>query len=189
MPCTDLAFAFAFAFDLVTRAIFLGVGGGRDDDLCRAKPVVRTYLVVLVLVLVLVLVPVVLACWATYVIPDAAPLPLINKSSPGTTLATSKMGVGGGMPVMDWLVPEALGFALVGNAPDRSAAARILLRLLLVVVAGDEVGADDDDEVTSTTLVFFTAPLLLRHRRRQLMLLRLLSPRPRRRLDGTSLID
>ena len=136
------------------------------------------------------LVPVVLACWATYVIPDAAPLPLINKSSPGTTLATSKMGVGGGMPVMDWLVPEALGFALVGNAPDRSAAARILLRLLLlVVVAGDEVGADDDDEVTSTTPVFFTAPLLLRHRRRQLMLLRLLPPRPRRRLDGTSLID
>lgn len=139
----------------------------------------------------LVLVPVVLVCWATYVVPDAAPLPLTNKSSPGTTQATSKMGVGGGMPVMDWLVPEALGFALVGNAPDRSAAARILLRLLLVVVTGEEVGAadDDDDDIASTTPVFFTAPLLLRHRRRQLMLLRLLPPRPRRRLDGTSLID
>ena len=142
------------------------------------------------MVLVLVLVPVVLVCWATYVVPDAAPLPLTNKSSPGTTLATSKMGVGGGMPVMDWLVPEALGFALVGNAPDRSAAARILLRLLLVVVTGEEVGADDDDEVASTTFAFFTAPLLLRHRRRQLMLIHLLlPPRPRRRLDGTSLID
>ena len=134
--------------------------------------------------------PVVLACWATNVIPDATPLPLTNKSSAGTTLATSKMGVGGDMSVVDWLVPEAPDFVLVGNAPDRSAAARMLLRLLLVVVAGDEVGADDDDEVASTTPVFFTASLLLRHRRRQLMLLRLLPPRPRRWwLDGTSLIQ
>ena len=130
--------------------------------------------------MLLVVVPVVLACWATYVIPDATPLPLTNKSSPGTTLATSKMGAGGGMPITDWLVLEALGFVLVGNAPDRSAAARILLWLLLVVVASDEVGADDDDDIASTTPVFFTAPLLLRHRRRQLMLLRLLPLRPRR---------
>ena len=155
---------------MVTRATSLDVGEGSDDDLCR-NPVVRTYLVLLLLV------PVVLACWATNVIPDATPLPLSNKSSPGTTLATSKMGVGGGIPVMDWLVPEALGFALAGNAPDRSAAATMLLRLLLVVLAGDEVGAGDDDELASTTPVFFTAPLLLRHRRRQLMLaLRLLPP-------------
>jgi hypothetical protein len=84
---------------------------------------------------------------------------------PGAMLSTSNTG--GGISVMDFLLSAALEVALVGKAPDRSAAADLRL---LMVVAGDEVGADDDGGGETTTPVSFTSLLALRHRRRQLML-------------------
>ena len=72
-------------------------------------------------------------------------------------------------------MPEIFEVALLGKAPDRSAAATELLRLPMVV-AGEEVGADDDDDDDEggaapavTTPMFFTSTLLPRHRGRQLM--------------------
>lgn len=71
---------------------------------------------------------------------------------------------------------EIFEVALVGKAPDRSAAGATELLRLLMVVAGEEVGPDDEDDdeggaapVVTTTPMFFASPLLPRHRGRQLM--------------------
>lgn len=92
----------------------------------------------------------------------------------GVMLSTSNTG--GDMSVVDLLVPEISEVALVGKAPDRSAAGATELLRLLMVVAGEEVGTDDDEDdeggaapVVTTTPMFFASPLLPRHRGRQLM--------------------
>ena len=92
-----------------------------------------------------------------------------------TYLVLPVLGGGDMSAVAFLLVPEIFVVALLGKAPDRSAAAASELLRLLMVVAGEEVGADDvdDDEggaaSGTTTSMFFTSPLLPRHRGRQLM--------------------